>query len=162
MPQFDFANVFVPQLFWLAIFFAVLYFGVVRTTLPKLGRVMDARESTISGDLAAAREAKDRADALSDEVRSEAAHHRENARAIISAAKDEAAAASTRRLATADEAISARLAKAHDRIAKARDKARGSIRDVSAESAQAIVAKLTGLEPSRDKALAEVDAALVS
>ena len=162
MPQFDFANVFVPQLVWLAIFFAVLYFGVVRTTLPRLGKVMDVREDTITGDLDAARQAKDRADALADEVKIEGERHRETARGAIAAAKDEAAAAAAKRLAAADKKINARLAEAEARIATARDEARGSIRDLAAESAQAIVAKLTGAEPARDAALAQVDAALVN
>lgn len=162
MPQFDFANVFVPQLFWLAIFFVILYFGVVRTTLPKLGKVMDQRESTVAGDLAAARDAKDSADALAEEVRAEGERHREEARGRIAAAKDEAAAASAKRLAAADKTLNARIAKAQDRIAAARDEARSSVRDVAAESAQAIVAKLTGTEPARDAALAEVDAALAN
>lgn len=160
MPQFDFATVFIPQLFWLAIFFVILYFGVVRTTLPKLGKVMDARESTIAGDLAAARAAKDGADALAVEVRSQSERHRETARGTIAAAKDEAAAAAAKRLAAADETIKARLAEAQARIASARDEARGSIRDVAAESAQAIVAKLTGAQPARDATLAEVDSVL--
>lgn len=160
MPQFDFANVFLPQLFWLAIFFVILYFGVVRATLPKLGKVMDAREETIAGDLAAARQAKDSADALAVEVRAESERNREAARASIAAAKDKAAADAAKRLAAADEVIGARLAEAHMRISDTRDQARRSIRDVAAESAQAIVAKLTGAEPARDAALAEVDTAL--
>lgn len=160
MPQFDFANVFIPQLFWLAIFFVILYFGVVRATLPKLGKVMDARESTIAGDLAAARATKDSADALAEEVRVESERHRESARGTIAAAKDAAAAAAAARLAAADQTIAARLADAHARIAGARDEARGSIREVAAESAQAIVTKLTGAQPARDAALVEVDSAL--
>ena len=160
MPQFDFADVFVPQLFWLAIFFAVLYFGIVRTTLPKLGKVMDARESTITGDLASARDAKDRADALAEEVRSERERHRESALGTISAAKDEAAAASAQRLAAADAVIQTRRGEAQIRIAQSHDEARGSIRHVATESAQAIVAKLTGAEPAHEAARADVDAAL--
>lgn len=162
MPQFDFANVFVPQLFWLTIFFVVLYFGVVRTTLPRLGKVMDARESTIAGDLTSAREAKDRADALAAEVRSESERHREAARSVIAAAKEEAAAAGAKRLAVADETISARLAEADRRIAAVRDEARASIREVATEGAQAIVAKLTGTKPSPAAVRAQVDAALAN
>jgi F-type H+-transporting ATPase subunit b len=64
MPQFHLDN-FVPQLAWLAIFFAILYFGIVRLTLPKLGKTLDAREDRISGDLSTAERAKGEADALS-------------------------------------------------------------------------------------------------
>ena len=162
MPQFDFANVFVPQMFWLAIFFVVLYFGVVRTTLPKLGKVMDARDDTIAGDLVAAREAKDRADALVAELRSESDRSRESARSMIAAAKDEATAAGTRRLMSADQAINARLVEADERIGAARDEARASIRDLATDGAQAIVAKLTGSKPSREAARVQVDAALAN
>jgi F-type H+-transporting ATPase subunit b len=133
---------------------------VVRLTLPRLGKVMDARESTIAGDLAAAREAKDRADALAEAVRIESERHREAARGVIAAAKEEAARSQAARIAAADETISARLAEAHARIAAARDEARASVRSVAAESARAIVAKLTGVEPAPEAALAQVDEAL--
>ena len=56
--------------------------------------------------------------------------------------------------------FNARLAEAHQRIAGARDDARGAVRDLATESAQAIVARLTGAEPTLDAARAEVDAAL--
>ena len=63
MPQFEFATVLVPQLFWLAVIFAVLYFGVIRLTLPKLGRVMESREAKVTGDLDSAAHAKAERDA---------------------------------------------------------------------------------------------------
>ena len=59
MPQFDFAAVTWPQLAWLALSFAILYFGVIRFTLPKLGKVMGEREDKIAGDIAAAVGLKD-------------------------------------------------------------------------------------------------------
>jgi F-type H+-transporting ATPase subunit b len=63
MPQFDLAN-FVPQLVWLTIFFAVLYFGIVRLTLPKLAKTMDAREGQVANDIATAERAKGEADQM--------------------------------------------------------------------------------------------------
>lgn len=63
MPQFDPAS-FVPQLFWFGVIFTLLYFVVVRPTLPKVGRVIDARETQIAGDLDRAEAAKGAADAL--------------------------------------------------------------------------------------------------
>ena len=53
MPQFDSAT-WLPQLAWLAAIFAVLYFVVIRPTLPKVGRVIDERESRVAADLDAA------------------------------------------------------------------------------------------------------------
>jgi F-type H+-transporting ATPase subunit b len=158
MPQFDFANVFVPQLVWLAVLFAALYFGVVRMTLPKLGAVMESREGKISGDLSAAQSAKESADQVSAAYEAEMATSREQARQAIAEAKAQAAKASEARLAKAGEAADAEIAAAEARIAKAASAAQDSLRDAAAESAQAIVAKLTGVEPKLDAAKASVAA----
>lgn len=158
MPQFDFANVFVPQLAWLALFFAVLYFGVVRLTLPKLGAVMESREDKISGDLSAAQAAKQSADEVGAAYQAEMDASREDARKAIAQAKAEAAKASEASLAKAGEAADARIAAAEARIAKAAAAAQASLRDAAAESAQAIVTKLTGVEPKLDAAKASVAA----
>ncbi len=147
MPQFDFANVAWPQLAWLALLFIVLYFGVVRMTLPKLGKVMEQREDKITGDLSAAQAAKETADQVDARYHAEMDTSREQARLAISAAKADAAKASEARLATAASAADAEIAAAEARIAKASAKAEGALRDAAAESAQAIVAKLTGVEP---------------
>jgi F-type H+-transporting ATPase subunit b len=158
MPQFDFATVFTPQLFWLAVLFMVLYFGVVRMTLPKLGAVITQREDKISGDLATARAAKDNADTVSTAYQAELATSRDAARAAIAQAKTGAAKASEARLAEASAKADAELAAAETRIAKAVTKAEAALRDVAAEGAQSIVARLTGVEPALDAARAQVDA----
>jgi len=153
MPQFDFANVFTPQLFWLAVLFIVLYFGVVRLTLPRLGAVMAQREDKIAGDLSTARAAKETADTVSSAYQAELATTRDAARAAIAEAKASAAKAS-------EAKTEAELAAAETRIAKAVTKAEAALRDVSAEGAQAIVTRLTGVEPKLDAARAQVDAQL--
>ena len=160
MPQFDFANVFIPQLFWLTLFFLVLYFGVVKTTLPRLGKVMDERENRITGDLENARRSKERADTLGEEVDAALTAKRDEARARIAAAKADASAASEKRLKAADTRIGKKLAEAEARIDEARRDAGDAIREIAVESAQSIVARLTGGEPDRAAAQAEVDAAL--
>ncbi len=158
MPQFDFANVTWPQLVWLALFFVVLYFGVVRQTLPKLGKVMQQREDTISGDLSAAKAAKEAADEVDARYHADMNASREQARQAMAAAKAEAAKTSDARLAKAANAADAELAKAEARIAKAVEAAQGKLADAAAESAQAIVAKLTGVEPKLDAAKQSVAA----
>lgn len=160
MPQFDFANVFTPQLFWLTVLFIVLYFGVVRLTLPKLGAVMTQREDKIAGDLTTARAAKETADTVSSAYQAELATSRDAARAAIAEAKASAAKASEARLAEAGAKAEAELAAAETRIAKAVAKAEAALRDVSAEGAQAIVTRLTGVEPKLDAARAQVDTQL--
>lgn len=160
MPQFDFANVFVPQLFWLAVFFVVLYFGIVRLTLPRLGKTMDQRAAKIDGDLEAARQAKDAADELTVAWHADMDNTREQARAHVVAAKSEAAKVNEARIGAADAQSAARIEEAEARIAAAVAEARASVREVATESARDIVAKLTGREPSTARVAAAVDASL--
>lgn len=160
MPQFDFTNVFWPQLFWLALFFIVLYFGIVRLTLPRLGKVMDERATKIDGDLEAARAAKESADELTERYRAELEKSRDEARGNIAAAKAEAAKASEARLAKAEADSAAKIDAAEARIADATAKAHESLRGVAIEGAQAIIAKLTNNQPSTDAVSGAVDAAM--
>ncbi len=160
MPQFDFAHVFWPQLAWLAISFALLYFGVVRLTLPKLGKVMDARDNKIAGDIAEAKAAKANADAIDARYHADMAMSRDEARNAIALAKAAAAKSTEARLAVAAQQAEAEIAAAEARIAEAVTKAEGTLRDAAAESAADIVAKLTGKQPKPDAAQAAV-AALV-
>lgn len=160
MPQFDFANVLVPQLFWLAVFFVVLYFGIVRLTLPKLGKVIDERAAKIEGDLGEARQAKDNADTLTATYKAELDRSREEARAVIAAAKADAAKAGEGQIAKADAEAASRIEAAEARIAQARAEAAGHLREIAAEGAGDIVAKLTGTAPDAAKVAKAVDAAM--
>ncbi|MEY4953039.1 MAG: synthase subunit b 2 [Pseudomonadota bacterium] len=158
MPQFDFAHVLTPQLAWLFVIFAVLYFGVVRMTLPKLGKVMDAREQSISSDLATAQAAKQTADEIDAQYHAEMNASREEARKAIADAKAKAAKSTEAKLAKAGAKAEAALSEAEGRIAQAVAKAEGALATAAAENAQAIVAKLTGVEPKLDAAKAVVAA----
>lgn len=158
MPQFDFANVFVPQFAWLALFFVVLYFGIVQRTLPKLGKVMGQREDQISGDIAAAHAAKATADATGEAYEAELAVSREAARSTIASAKLDAAKASETSLAKAAAAADAQVGSAEQRIAKAVAAAEAGLRDIAAEGAASIVARLTGKEPTAAAARTAVEA----
>ena len=148
MPQFDFANVFWSQLFWLAITFGILYFGVVKLTLPKLGRVMEDREAKVLGDLDRAEEAKKSADELEDAHKATLNKARDEARTSVAEAKAEAAKASDKKIKAADKRAEAKLEKAQAEIDAARTKALGEIEAVAAENAAAIVEKLTGDKPA--------------
>lgn len=160
MPQFDFGNVFLPQLFWLAVFFAVLYFGIVRTTLPRLGKVMDERVGKIDADLAAAQAAKNAADETGEAYRRELDRDRALAHDAVVQAKAEATRAREARLAEADARLNAQLEQAEDRIAGARQAAGATLRDAAIETTQAMVAKLTGAVPAPDVVSGAVDRAL--
>ena len=50
MPQLDPAG-FVPQLFWLAVTFLVLYILMRWVAVPQVGRAIEARRERLDGDL---------------------------------------------------------------------------------------------------------------
>lgn len=148
MPQFDFANVFVPQLFWFAILFAILYFGVVRLTLPKLGKVMESRQNKVTGDIEAAEQSKQTSDKMNEDYQVGLTVARDDARTLLADAKSKAAASIEKKSANAQHKADDAIAAAQVEIEQARTSAMKEIESVAAEGASAIVERLTGTTPS--------------
>lgn len=159
MPQFEFAN-FLPQMAWLVLAFAILYFVIVRATLPRLGRTIDARHGQVTGDLGVAERAKADADRIQAEYEAGVASAQETARARLSDVRTAAARAQEARLAEANQAIAAKADAADAALAEARGKAVGEIESVAADAAAAIVEKLTGARPAPAEAAKAARAAL--
>lgn len=158
MPQFELAN-FAPQVFWLAVLFAILYFGIIRLTLPKVGNVIAAREHMVKADLDAAHHAKSEADgtrALYERAMSDARHA---AQATIGEGKARASAATEARLKDVDSALHAKLGEAEANIARERDAASADIVRIASDAAAEIVASLTGSRPDDQAVSAAVHAA---
>lgn len=154
MPQFDLAN-FVPQLVWLTIFFAILYFGIVQLTLPKLAKTMDARDSQVSNDIATAEKAKNEADQMAAAYAAGIDEAHKSARTAIAGAKTKAAASVEKAVAAGNAVIAEKAAAADASLSKARAKALGEIENVASEAASDIVERLTGKRPDA-KAVAAV------
>ncbi|MEO5494580.1 MAG: ATPase [Sphingomonas sp.] len=147
MPQFQLAN-FLPQMVWLAIFFAILYFGIVRITLPKVGRVMQAREDQVSGDVATAEQAKAQADRMAADYDAGVASAQDAARSRLGDARAAAATALEAKLKKSNDALAVKSATAQAALDAARDAAFGQIESVAADAAADIVERLTGKRPS--------------
>ncbi len=148
MPQFHLDN-FVPQLVWLAIFFMVLYFGIVRLTLPKLGRAMTAREDKIAGDLSTAERAKADADAMAAQYEAGLADAHASARTAIATARSGAAASIDKAVAAGNIVIAEKALAADASLMAARIKALGEVEGVAADAGADIVERLTGTRPAR-------------
>ncbi|WP_136161448.1 hypothetical protein [Sphingomonas flavalba] len=161
MPQFDFAT-FVPQLAWLTAFFAILYFGIVRFTLPKLGRVMTAREDQVTGDIATAERAKAEADNIQAAYDEGIAEARERARATLADSKAQVGRSVEARLAAAGEEVDARLKTAEAALEQARAKAMTSIESIAAEASADIVERFTGKRPTPSVAAKAAKAAVAA
>lgn len=143
MPQFDPAN-FSPQIIWLAALFAILYFVVIRLSLPRISGVIDARSRTIEGDIQAAQTARDQAAAAEAAYLAGLQRAREQAHAAThsaaAAAQEEVAA----RLKATEAEMNAQLAAADARIHAAKQDAFSSLDAVAGELAVTIVERLTG------------------
>jgi F-type H+-transporting ATPase subunit b len=144
VPQFDSAT-WLPQLVWLAAIFAVLYFAVIRPTLPKVGRVIDEREGRVAGDLDAAEAAKAEADAIRGRYDDGMAKARDAAQARVAAAQAEAGLAAEARLKALAATLDGQAADAAARLAAARDAARATLAATTTELTAEAVERLTGL-----------------
>ena len=156
MPQLDIST-FPNQIFWLVLTLVAIYFMLNRVALPRIGAVLAERQGTITNDIAAAEDLRNKAKeaeaaydkALAD-ARAEAQRIAQGARAEIQADLDAA-------IARADAEIAERTAESEAEIAQIRDEATASVREVAREAAAEIVRKL-GLEPDQGAIDAAVDA----
>jgi F-type H+-transporting ATPase subunit b len=163
MPQIaQISEIFASQLFWLLLTFGLIYFVIGRGMLPKIEATVDARDSKIAGDLAAAEAARAEADRVAEANRLRTEQNRAEAQKVTQAAKDASARANEQRLAAADSEIDARVTEAEVRIRTAADSALAEIQGVAAEAAQDMVAKLSGATVSRAQAEEAVRTALAN
>ena len=163
MPQINqLADVLHSQLFWLAITLAVIYFGIGKSMLPKILGTIDARESRVTGDLAAAQAAREAAEATEDAYRARTAENRAEAMKVTAAARQDAARATEAQVAKADGKIRAKVEKAEARLKAATDAALADIETVAVEVAQDMVTRLAGVSVSKADAAKAVKAALAN
>jgi F-type H+-transporting ATPase subunit b len=155
LPQFRF-EYWGGQIVWLLIVFAILYTLLAKVFVPRLRNVQDTRAKTISDAVEQARAVQAEADAQAAAAKAEIAEARAHARRVAAEAKAKAQAEMAARQAAEDERLAGELEKAEERIRALRDQAMANVGAIAADTAEAIVAKLTGAAPSR----AEVDAAL--
>jgi F-type H+-transporting ATPase subunit b len=161
MPQIaQLSETFASQIFWMLVFFGFVFFVIGRGMVPKVMQTVEARDSQIASDLAAAEAARNSADAQEEAWRAQAATQRAEAQAVIAKAKAEAAKAAEARLATAGGVIDSRVAEADARIASARNNALGEIEAVAAEAASTIVSRIAGIDIDQKAATAAVKEAL--
>lgn len=160
MPQLDqLSDVILSQLFWLAITLGFIYFVIGRGMVPRIQSTVDRRDRQIGEDLAAAEEARTRADDIEEAYRLAMDASRAEAMKATSAAKQEAALKVEKLVAKASAGNQARLDKAEARIRDARESARAEIALVAAEMAREVVAKVAGLKVDKAEAQRAVEAA---
>lgn len=143
MPQLDFST-FPNQIFWLVLTLLAIYFILTRMALPRIGAVLAERAGTVTNDIAAAEDLRNRAKAAEAAYEKALADARSEANRIIAAAKAEMQAELDAELARADAQIAARTADSEKVLAQIRDQAVASVVEVAQATAGEIVAAFGG------------------
>ncbi|HEU0156849.1 MAG TPA: F0F1 ATP synthase subunit B' [Stellaceae bacterium] len=159
MPQLDFST-YPTQLLWLAVTFVVLYLLMSTLALPRIGRVIAARRSSIDSDLSRAAALKSEAEAVNAAYENALAGARAQAQTEIKATTDRLAAEAAERQQRLGEELAQQLAAAERQIAAAKDSALAEIRGIAVEVAATLSAKLTGSPPEEARVAAAVEQVL--
>lgn len=161
MPQLSqAAAIYASQAFWLAIVFALIYFGIGKAMVPRIERTIDDRNGRITGDLAAATAARDAAKASEDAYQAGLDTARSQATRTLGEAKSTATGLAEAKVKTGDAAAADDIAAATARIATAKDAAIAGIETTTVEAVEEIVAKLSGSQPDRAAVAQRVKAEL--
>lgn len=149
MPQLAFGHpeqgpLLIGQVVWQLIIFGALVYIMARIALPKVGAVIEGRQSRIAADLEAAQAAKTEADAAMAAHRAATEQARAAARTQVATAMQAAQAESDAKAATLNERLNAQIAEAEARIEASRTAAMGALRGVATETTQALLTKLVG------------------
>ena len=153
-PPFQQEN-FAPQIVWLIGIFGILYLLMSRVALPRVGGILENRETKIASDLEASREMQAKAQAAARASEENIRLRREEAQAIGRDAQqkiaNEAAAQRTRAETEAAEKIRA----AEARISAAKTQALGNVEQIAIDAAASIIEKLSGAGVDKDRLVAE-------
>lgn len=141
MPQLDFST-WPNQIFWLLVTLVVIYLVLSKIALPRIGAVLADRKSTITNDLAAAEELKQKAVDAEKAYNEALANARTEAAKIVAQAKAEIQKDLDAATAKADAEIAAKAAESEKTIAGIRDGAAAAVAEVARDVAGELVAAL--------------------
>ena len=154
LPQFDPAW-WPGQMAWFLIIFAIVLVLMTKVFVPRIGGAIAEREGRIAGDIAQARRLKEQAEASAAAAEAEMAAARARAQQVASDARGRVQAEVSARQAAEEAKLGESLAAAETAIRASRDQAMTHVREIAQDTAQAVLAKLTGQGASK----AEIDAA---
>ncbi|WP_353205322.1 ATPase [Sphingomonas sp.] len=161
MPQLSqIGEIYASQLFWLAIVFALIYFGIGKAMVPKIEKTVDDRNARIQGDIAAAEGARATALASEREYQAGLDSARSTATVAIVAAKTRVTASTEASLKTSDAAMAAQIAIATAHIDSSKTAALAEIETATTDAVAQIVAKLSGVAVDRATIATRVKAEL--
>ena len=161
MPQLSqLSEVFLSQLFWLAIALGFIFFVIARGMVPKIQATVDARETKIAGDLEAAQAARSAADETEAAWRERMDAARAEAGRIAAEAKQASSRDTEAKVKKAADKINSKVDAAEAKIREAVHSARAEIEAVAADATREMVQRLAGITVDKSEAAAAVKAEL--
>jgi F-type H+-transporting ATPase subunit b len=158
LPQFVIGS-WPGQIFWLAVSFAILYFVLSRSLLPRIGAVIEDRRDKIADDLDEAGRLQRQATDARERHEKALADARAKAHTIAGETRDRLAKELGEEARIAEAAFAKKAAEAEGRIRAATETALANVKAVAGEAADALVERLAGMKPKRDAVTAALDAA---
>lgn len=143
MPQLEFST-FPNQIFWLLVTLVVIYFVLSRIALPRIAAVLAERQGTITNDIAAAEELKQKAADAEVAYNQALADARAEASRIVAETKAGIQADLDKEIQKADKKIAAKAAESEAAIAEIKAGALASVKDVAKSTAKEIVGAFGG------------------
>ena len=159
MPQLEMGD-YAPQIFWLVVTFVVLMLIMWSVGLPRIRRVIEARENRIGDDLAQAESHRGKAEAALKAYEEALSEARSRAHGVLAETQSRLAAEANALREALDADLAAKAAEAEGRIQETRAEALASLRDVAGEVARAATERLVGTAPSADAARQAVEASM--
>lgn len=145
MPQLDFHNPLVTgQVIWGAVIFLGFYLVLSRVMLPRVGRVLEDRSTRISNDLDVARAAKQDADKAVAELQQARKDALAEAQANLQKALDEEQRAAEQKMQEINARLVSEISEAEQCVAAEKSRAFAALKDIAADTTQALVSRLTG------------------
>jgi F-type H+-transporting ATPase subunit b len=154
-PPFE-SDTFLSQLIWLTISFGLLYYLMAKVALPRIESIMHERAQRLSSDLEEAQRMKEEADRAGEAYQTSLREAQNKAGGIVQEARNRLQAEADERRKKQEADLSEKLAASEKTIRESTERAMGNVRGIAAETASAIVERLTGKAPDKadlDKAL---------
>lgn len=142
-PPFDPAS-FGGQLLWLAISFVFLYVVMSRAALPRIGSILESRRVRIEGDLKEAERLRLETERAAQAYEQALADARANAHKIAEETRASIKADIDGKRANVEADLGKRVSDAEARIAGTKAAALGNVDTIAADTAAALVERLSG------------------
>lgn len=156
MPQMEFAD-YVPQIVWLVVAFATLYFLMSQLALPRITDILETRQRRLDHDLELTEKLRDEATAALAEYESAVAEARGKSELILAEARESIHSETRQRLDDLNARLEGESAESEARIRNIMTQAMGELAVAASDAARAATERLIGFEVSEERARDAID-----